>query len=330
LIRIVTISPNVADNQSFWRSYGPLSLLSSVDSDIDVVAPANIDWTTIMPASLVYMQRPFDAKHLQVARFTKIDMGKPLVVDFDDDLWDLPQGNPAWLLYNDEWRTMARHVALLANICIASTEPIAERLRSFGCKNVRVIENALPEYYKWRPLNPNKVVLWRGGDFHRHDLESVQDEFIAVVKKNPNWHFLFAGCNPTFVTRHLAEYGTPECNWSAKPTIPLTEFHRMLQDVAPAIVINPLDDHTFNRAKSNIGWIEAALAGAAILAPDFEQYRKPGARNYKPGEFGTALQAMLDGDMPDVQAARDHIDKRYRLTAANKQRLAVLRELCPR
>jgi hypothetical protein len=47
---------------------------------------------------------------------------------------------------------------------------------------------------------------------------------------------------------------------------PMSEFHYMLHQVAPDVVLNRLEPSEFNLAKSNIKWIEATMAGAVTVA----------------------------------------------------------------
>lgn len=301
---------------------GPLQNLARERDDFSCVAPSELNWVSFSGCSLLFLQRPFDAKHFGILKASQ-KKRIPVVVDFDDDLWDIPKGNPAFVQYTPEWKETARLCAVNADAIIVSTESLAERVESFCPKGkVHVIKNSIPDYYQWRNGPQSKTVWWRGGDFHRHDLRRVFEELIAVINKNPDWHWRFGGSNPFEVTEEIKHD-----NWSANPTIPLEEYHDLLQEVAPAIVINPLQDHTFNHCKSNIAWIEAALAGASLLAPDFAQFREPGVVNYKDGGFGSALQAMLDGQRPDVGAARAKIDAEYRLGKANKARWKLFKEL---
>lgn len=301
---------------------GPLKAIERHHTDFRVEAPDQLQWVNAAGCSLLFLQRPFDHKHVGVMQMMKAQK-TPIVLDFDDDIWDIPKGNPAFLQYKDAWKENARKCIVDASAIIVSTEPLAERIRSFNPKGkVHVIKNAIPDHYEWRSGPQSKTVWWRGGDFHRHDLKRVIPELIKVINNNPDWHWYFGGSNPFEVTEELTHD-----NWSAHPTITLPEYHERLQTIAPAIIINPLQDHPFNYCKSNIGWIEAAMAGAALLAPDFPQFREPGVVNYREGGFGAALQAMLNGERPNADLARAKIDAEYRLGKANKARLKLFKEL---
>jgi hypothetical protein len=292
--------------------------------DIQVNVIEKWMWTTANETSLLFAQRPFAPNHVATIKDAKWH-GIPVVADYDDDLWNLPFGNPAFLQYTEEWLQGATESAMLSDVVITSTEPLAERIRSFGHKDVRVIKNALHDYYKWTERPQNKVVLWRGGPFHEHDLDTVADDLIRVVNANPDWHWFFAGSVPSRIVGKFTHK-----NWSGSPVIEIEQFHRALVQMAPAIIINPLEMHPFNECKSNIGWIEATMCGATILVPDFPQFDEPNTVRYKEGEFGDKLQSMLNGNLGDVRAARARIDSHYRLHNANQKRLEIFKELFKR
>lgn len=320
-MKVFAVCPHLHDSQSWWRAMGPLQDMVRVDQ-ISLETPSQITWVNLRSCSLLFLQRPFDSRGVGIMQMAH-SQGTPVVCDFDDDLWDLPKGNPAYIQYTPEWKDAARQCAVGADAVIVSTEQLAERVRSFKPKGkVHVIKNALPDFYKWRNGPLSKTVWWRGGDYHRHDIKHVVPQLIEIINKNPDWHWLFGGSNPFEITENITHD-----NHSSHSPIPIPEYHVKLQHVAPAIIINPLQDHPFNHSKSNIGWIEAALAGSALLAPDFPQFREPGVVNYKEGGFGEALQAMLDGQRPSVDIARRKIDAEYRLSDANKVRLKLFREL---
>ena len=50
--------------------------------------------------------------------------------------------------------------------------------------------------------------------------------------------------------------------------------------ISPKYSVFPLVDTPFNRAKSNIAYLEAIMCGAIIVAPDWQEWRHPGVINY--------------------------------------------------
>lgn len=324
-MRILVVCANIGDPTSFWRGWGPVSQLGRYEYGCEMIAPEQLTWMNTIACSIAVFQRPFDAAHLRGIKNCKLH-GLPVVVDYDDYLWEVPRGNPAKKFYTPQQIEVVNEIILTADAVTCSTEIIAQKVREIGAKDVVVIRNALPEYYKWREGPQTKQVWWRGSKWHRHDISAVADDFVRVVNANPDWRWLFGGSDPDWITERFTHD-----NWAANPTVELTEYHRSIAATAPAIVVSPLIDCTFNRAKSNIAWIEAALAGGYLLSPDFEQFRGlPGVTTYIPGQFGDTLQELLttaEAKSPDMSAARKMIDRDYRLGKVNEQRWDLYRRL---
>jgi hypothetical protein len=58
-------------------------------------------------------------------------------------------------------------------------------------------------------------------------------------------------------------------NYNAMVGMHIIDYFKFFNELNPNIFIYTLKDTQFNRAKSNISWIEATYAGAAVIAPSF-------------------------------------------------------------
>jgi hypothetical protein len=117
---------------------------------------------------------------------------------------------------------------------------------------------------------------------------------------------------------------------------PMRDFLEYLQNdlprFRPAIAFVALRDNEFNRAKSNIAWIEAAYAGAAVVAPNLPEFEQPGVRLVDPGGLPAldALRQLVDQPklVRDLNwAARDFIRSSLRLTGVNQLRAQIVEKL---
>ncbi len=108
----------------------------------------------------------------------------------------------------------------------------------------------------------------------------------------------------------------------------------MIHRLQPAIMIVPLVDNDFNRAKSNIAWLEGCFAGAAVIAPDFPEFQRPGVLNYSsPEQFGDVLGNAMIGNYDLKKLSEDgwaHIRKYELLTHRNQIRVNALKDLLNR
>jgi hypothetical protein len=80
----------------------------------------------------------------------------------------------------------------------------------------------------------------------------------------------------------------------------------------------PLVDNEFNRAKSNIAWLEGTWAGAKTIASDLPEFNKPGVTVYKPGEL------PRNNFTPDSEISWDYISKNLTLDLINASREHIL------
>jgi hypothetical protein len=114
----------------------------------------------------------------------------------------------------------------------------------------------------------------------------------------------------------------------------------VFRQLAPFIHIVGLEDNPFNRAKSNVAWVEASAAGAVVLAPDWPEWQRPGVQTYTdPEDFERKLKAlMLDYTKEEVRGdgrelhwraleSREFIAKNQTLRKTNETRIEILREL---
>jgi hypothetical protein len=88
------------------------------------------------------------------------------------------------------------------------------------------------------------------------------------------------------------------------PTRDMVQYLHYIQQLRPKLFIVPLIDHQFNRAKSNISWLEATTAGAVCLATDLPEFVRPGIINFSnPRNFYNVFKkAVKDYDLQALHA----------------------------
>jgi len=328
---LAVICPSQTDATSFYRGVGPLAELRRERSDLALTFINSIDWATLKLCDAVFLQRPFSNNHLMIAELTKRNR-LPLWLDFDDDLFCVPEWNPCAAIYNKkEIQKNVATMAALADVITVSTEAIRERLLPLN-KNIVVVPNAFDERLVGaRPEHKQPdapLIMWRGSKTHRKDLNVAGEACIQLSQANPNATWLFLGETPWF-----ADYMPHKNTICAEPIDPI-EYWEFLGKTKPSIMIVPLNDCEFNRSKSNICWQEASFAGAATLAPNWPEWKKPGVTNYENGaDFLPKLMAMLEASKVQLSCNANkswqYINENLLLSIVNKKRHAILEELCP-
>lgn len=356
--RLGSAIPNPLDGTSFYRACGPLNALEKEWDDFEFELPLNIDWTYIRRIDAMFLQRPYQPNHLNIIKLCKAH-GKPVWIDYDDDLFTVPSNNPSHKVYNEKGITNNILTALLqADVVSVSTVQLKKKFQDIlerisGDKNATVpyrcadpdkivlVPNAYDEdmfgysFRDWgKPLDPAAMMMtWRGSPTHDADMwrwrQPIGKAFHEFGKK---WTFNFVG-HPFWLFLQEMEdtYQVPENQLVVASSMDPVDYFRYLYNTKPAVVIVPLVDNPFNRSKSNVAWIEATHAGAMTIAPAWEEWRRPGILNYSNEEDLAVLMAqVLKGDVPRdtcVRESRKFIADQLILSRVNIQRLAIINRL---
>lgn len=353
-IEVLLSLPNALDATSLYRGLGPWhNLRRQMRGGLTLnMAPQGVSWASLKAVDILFMQRPYLPDHLIALKLAK-DVGRKVWIDYDDFLYSLPPSNPAQPLYEKpEIQNCISEMIAKADIVSVSTPHLGNLLAGilkrieagkpegggyiFDDSKIRVIPNAYDEDFMTSLPeallsigDQNAIVSWRGSGTHDGDLYGVTPQLVNVVKNHLDWTYQFIG-QPFWLT--IQAMSDIE-NSSILKILPLdpTQYLKMLKTVKPALMIVPLDDCHFNRSKSNIAWLEATHAGAVTLAPDFEEWKKPGILTYKdPADFERLMESFLRGEI-EAKAlwaeSAEFIQKNLLLNDVNRLREEILEEL---
>jgi hypothetical protein len=321
--RILMISPPGFSPVRAYRGEGAFLHLHRLDPEIEILFPRHDEsWKDILGADIVYFFRSFEPKGQQVAQLA-LDMKKPIWFDLDDDVYHVRRSHPNYAgLSAPGLRNILDWFLRVATVVTVSTPALAESLK-FKCHNgFTVIPNAIDDYTlkMLRPEpEPRGIVHWRGGSSHQEDLLLYADE----LKKIKDCIF-FHGWDPWFLEMDPLQ---------SLPYIP--DYYRYmsaLQEAHPTVVIVPLQDCPFNRAKSNIAALEAIWAGAIPVVPDWPEWDIPGAVKYYPGRLdmgGLARYVEKAMELPDKAAeeGRAWVLENRVLSVVNPLRAKIIQQL---
>lgn len=305
-------STDSTDACSWYRGVGPFSQLWRRNWEM-VRCPPQVNWAAVSGAEIAVMQRPFSPEHVKMAAIIKRQM--PLILDYDDDFTDVPISNPAHAAFsNPIVQDSLSQLMDMADLVMVSTPYLAERLMA-KTKRITVVRNAYNDYLlpKTPPTEPRqKVVLWRGSETHMQDLLTVADAIVEVAGARPDWRFIFLGAPPWMLQKRMA------AQWVT--TQGIFEYHDLVRDqIRPALCMVPLDDNHFNRAKSDVAWLETTMAGGVCVVPRFLVEMGDVAVTYSdPEQFGAKLTEALDMFTENTQPA---VFRRLSLNATKQERM---------
>ncbi len=326
-VKITAMIPNAIDVLSFYRAMGPLKRMMKDNKNVHVTVEENFNWAKMSCSDILFAQRPYKPEHLQVIKMAK-RWGIPVVVDYDDNLFDLKMDNPAWKNYtrNDGVVKCIQEIPQLADIVFVTTEHLKRIYEERGAKNVIVVPNAydstLFAYAKEPLMDRRKIVLWRGSDTHVHDCMTVGQGWDALIRKHTDWIFAFMNQAPWFLADDLKQ--AP--NVAFFDGLEILDYFKFIHTRTPAIMTHPLSDSTFNRAKSLACFLEASHANAAFVGPDFEEFDRPGCVKYKPHDskdFFDKIDGLITNPstiLESAKTARSYIAENLELGVVNKIR----------
>jgi hypothetical protein len=331
-INVVMIAPDPLDATSFYRAVGPFSALRREVPGMTLSINVNCNWAVLAMADIIFLQRAYSNAHLEIVQLAK-DMGKAVWLDYDDDLFNVPVDNPAHQLYAQP--SVRANIATMieaSDFVSVSTDHLKRAIEKGGLlrrgrRPCDVIPNALDEsllHYRQAMIPvQRRQILWRGSTSHRPDLLEFKDAILHIVRRHKQWSINFFGDLPPFLKEKALDnvVYTP-------PASPLHYYFRSICEMRSPALIVPLVDSDFNKAKSNIAWLEAVFAGGIAIAPDWPEWRRPGCINYSNQDsFMEAVEAVIAGKV-DVQsenrAGWDYIQRNAMLRDINRLRVDII------
>ena len=317
--RIAAFVPGESDGCAFYRGLGVLNELRHLDIDTKRLY-GKVSWMDIADCDIGFMQRPYTTQHLELAKLIKQQM--PLWVDYDDLLTAIPESNPSYATYaTAEVQDAIQNILCLADVITVSTQALKDELSATDGLDIRVIKNAYNDYRL--PTESNiierrqSVVLWRGTNSHIGDLFSVKDDLDALIRTHPGVRFVFLG----FVPWMLVDLQARNIDLVAEQN--MYDYHRLLGNINPDVVIVPLEDNTFNQCKSNIAWLETARSGAHVIAREWDEWLVPNVQYYEHSFFNAVDAALVDDKS---LRGWDHVKKHLMLSDINKQRAELVHD----
>ena len=321
-IKICDTAPHGAC--SYYRGIGPLSKLRKINPNVQIEYIENVSWTVLTDCDILFLVRPVENAYIESIEMAK-KFGVKVWIDFDDCLHEIPPDNPGFKYFRQPYilSNMEKSIKL-ADIVTVSTHEIKRFYQQFN-PNIQIVENAFNDYnYRFDPrTNDARFISWRGSNTHRVDLQSCVNDIAAVASHFPDIEWVFiGGDNPWFVTDRIQKA-------SSITDMEITKYNKYIWDLGPSIHIVPLIDSVFNRAKSNIAFIEATWAGAACLCPSLPEFAVPGAVNYT-DNFLYLLEKLIKSRtfrMENYERAYQYVKDYLLLSTVNQKRIKIIEEV---
>lgn len=239
--------------------------------------------------------------------------GKKIIVDIDDDYWNLPKGSWAASQFPPERVQVLTTFVKNADLVTVSTPELAEVVKHFTSKihinynTVFPLENTTREKERNRLgfAETDKVIMWGGGAQHLPDLRIAAEAVKDILEAEPNAIFFYYGDPDLFNTLGFTEkHRTKVQGW--------TDYYTFWESILAAdCFIAPVTYQLYNRSKSELKCLETARVGVQCICSDIAPYKrfyeKFGMADYyivkgnkKEGWKKQITQALANPGLPEV------------------------------
>ena len=258
--------------------------------------------------------------------FDKLESDAPMasrlaiVYETDDDLLRLDPSNGLNRAFRHE-RDLIERMIRRADLVTTSTPVLAERLAPLATE-VRVVRNAVDPAWYGSPVtvatgaaddgHPLRVVFY-GSVGRLRDYDACAPAVDAIARGGAARIWLGAPALAAVVARAAQRFDEVHPYVAGVPA-----FARQLTALRPAIGLAPLSGTPYDRAKSELHWLEYSMAGAATVAT-----RMPGGGPY--GVIRDGIDGFLVGSQAEWRRALQRLagseDLRTEVAARARERV---------
>ena len=279
----------------FWRMIWPEHILNAYQKMVvhgSTVMTFDDKWLTTNAKSL-RVQRQATPHQLEYAKFLRQIADKNnmhMIYEIDDIVFeeDIPHYNKFRGAFTDPAiRESSQAIMSLCDEITVTCDFMKEYYKSkTGHKQVTVIPNYIPKLWMGhcydekvvsRNFDKNRKrprILYPGSGAH-FDVENrakQQDDFghvlDAVIKTRKKYKWVFLGGYPLSLQQYI-QSGEMEF----QPWTELYEYPSAVLNLKPNVLVAPLCDNNFNRAKSDLKYIEACALGIPAVCQDLDTYQ---------------------------------------------------------
>ena len=259
----------------FYHQYAvPMKYINDLHL-MDMHATDMVDMSLLGSADIIEFQRQYAPECMVVQKQLK-KLGRTTIFHVDDNVWEIPNGNPAKSVYVAGSPVMQRFEHILRN-CDAvttSTPYLKELAEKAGNKNVHIMRNLVEvdfirSFMSPGRDNPDEIrVGWTGTPHHHDDIQIVEPILGELLKKYPQVKLVFMGYAPV-------DKGVLHANlsrWEYYEFVQVDAFYPALANMDFDIGIAPLADVPFNKAKTARKAQEYATLKVPMILSPMEAY----------------------------------------------------------
>lgn len=289
-------------------------------------------------ADVIVFHRPIDRRMLEAAKLLK-EFGKVVVMD-NDDTYVKDSGVPTQMFGDlneklkkavDNIDVILKEFGSLADLVTVSTEFLKEEYKQVN-ENVVVLPNCI-DPLDWRAPKRNEGNKVRigivGSVASNQDYKTIIPLLDELKKRDDVQIVLFALPHKSKETEWATRMYTPEFNfWDQynpewTPFCQIQDYMDTLNNLKLDLMLIPRHDNYFNRAKSNIKFLESSMCAVPVIAQGFPDNQSPYQVDKEDTEHMIIATDSKDWitktiDLVDNKEKREELGQRARAYIINK------------
>lgn len=243
----------------------------------------------ITAISLQRQAAPHQKQFFQYLKSIQPKYGFKIIYESDDVVFreEIPDYNASKFGFDtDEIRQNCVDMINMADEVTVTCKFLKDMyIEKTGQKKITVVPNFMPYWWSGHQYNYNKIIqnydknkkkprivyAGSGAHFDVKNANGQQDDFSHVVQfiidNRSKYQFVFIGAFPPPLKPYIDSGEIELHKWQS-----LIDYPNYLAQIGAQLFIAPLQDNNFNKAKSDIKFIEAAQLGIPCLCQDLVTY----------------------------------------------------------
>jgi len=258
---------------AFYRIKSPLSALVAANKISAHFLPEKRQKLTAtyfelnkQQPDVILLHNFFAEEQLKTLESYKKYLNVPLILSIDDLLTEIPHYNSYSQSNPINMHNRITKALTYADRLIVSTHYLKQKFSHLH-EDIHVINNCLAKELWQQPINhkntntSSKVRIgWAGAEQHKNDLSWVKP-IIEATQQELQW--VFYGYMPEDFKHLEIEF---------HPHTPLSQYHLKLASLNLDIAIAPLENNSFNQAKSNLKLLEYGALSLPVICSPVQNY----------------------------------------------------------
>lgn len=240
---------------------------------LDCEFQAVLDYHQLIQADVLHFQRQYAPESYLVMKQLRAN-GKVCLFLCDDNVWEIPGGNPAAGTYTQA-DIIGRYQMLMttAHACTTSTPYLVKKCKEFNAHSYMFRNLVDPNIALLKSPgrdNPNEIRIgWTGTPHHHDDAALFDDALFELLRKYPQVKLVFMGYHPPTLSQRF-----PPHRYEYYSFVPVDAWYPCLANLDLDIGLVPLIDHPFNWAKTCRKFQEYSILSAATVASPVGLYKE--------------------------------------------------------